>query len=377
MPSPRLPSRSSSPLRGAAFTLFELLVVVTIITLASVLIVPAVKTMSASANYTQAVNTVTAALGNARARAIRTGRATAVAFLFDTTANDGAGQYTLQVLEVLGQGGAGYLTDRTGFQNDGTYAQAFRPAVGEANIPLPAGMGVYGLSYALEPSGSKIDSETFGWYAGEVLPVSGTQPKTYPWIFPRNDARMFLTPDPSGNNDVFPTTATAMTAPQRKAARSANSFMVEFDASGAVVAASNEGGRSLVNAYIEFPGEPYNLDLNVPTPVELDNPANFDPEHAWQSPVRAAPNPEVILRAAYSLAVVDLNKLAKTTRIEKPWMVRSSLGGTVNAPMRTDFTPSIYANDETVRTISSWIDVNAEVITFNRFSGTISRRPPL
>ena len=53
-------------MRRSAFTLVELLVVVTIIAIGALLLVPAFGRISASINYTGAVNSVTATLGAAR-----------------------------------------------------------------------------------------------------------------------------------------------------------------------------------------------------------------------------------------------------------------------------------------------------------------------
>ncbi len=382
-----------------AFTLLELMVAVSIIVLASVLLVPGFVRLLESSNYANAVNTVSSALGQARALAIRTGRYTGVAFLYDIAAD----RFTLQVLEVSSEGGTGFLTDIPQYQTAGAYAQAFRPAEGQAPIELPGGVGVYGLSFALtrtkdaqgqplprtayQIDPGKAGTPTAHWYSGEILDEgvapTATGGEMYPWIFPRNDPAFFVNPQElvSTNYQVWPSVGgMAMDPAARAAVRHANSFAVFFDPGGSMVSSTSDGGRSLSNAFLEFPGAP--LDKSIPVADarlkgELDNGAVFDPEGPWsgQTIVRCDPNPEVVLKAASALAVVDLGRLSRETGIDRAYMVRPTYRNKVQAPHRTGFADSVYYSDASVRKVSQWIDRNAEVLTFDRFSGAVARRP--
>jgi len=85
-----------------AFTLFEMLITVTIIILATAVVLPAFGRIIESSNFAGAVNTVTATLGNARALAIQNSEYTAVAFLYDIDSEI----YTLLPLELQSEQGA-------------------------------------------------------------------------------------------------------------------------------------------------------------------------------------------------------------------------------------------------------------------------------
>lgn len=386
-PSRSLPHgapRSSRP-SAPAFTLIELLVAITIIVLASIVIIPSFARLLESTNYANAVNTVSSAMGQARALAIRNGRYAGVAFLFDTVSE----RYTLQVLEIQSEGGTGYLTTRSGINeiNVGTYCQPFRPAEGLAPIELPRGMGVYGLSYAItrrvgvDDTVRRIDSRTLHWYCGEILDEGQSNPaggriETVPWIFPRNDPR-FFTVDGSNPWDLPRSQWGTSTADEVTAIRHASSFYVCFDPTGAMVTSTSDSSRSLVNAYIEYPERPVetNSIANPRLPVDLPN--NFDPENTGAAPAIeiVEPNPEVVLRAVSALAVVELSRLARETGIERPWLVRpTSLPEIQFAPKRLDVSQPLYFSDDFVRRISLWIDRNAEILTFNRFTGNVNRK---
>ncbi|MBN8645314.1 MAG: type II secretion system protein [Planctomycetes bacterium] len=386
-----------------AFTLIELLVVVTILVAASVLLVPGFVRLLESTNYTNAVNTVSAALGQARAAAIRTGRHTGVAFFYDTTTD----RASMQVIELLSAGGSGYLTAAPGYQVAGNYCQPFRPAEGVAPIELPRGTGVYGLSYAvqrtrrldntiIQPSdpdgywvdngsipGASLSGPTFQWYSGELLDegqaptaTTGTGEQT-PWLFPRNDPAWFT--QTGVNPWLTPRSQWGSNATRyRTAVRHAMTFCVIFDPTGSMVSATGEGGRALVNAYIELPDEPKEEGLASPgTRLALDNVALFDPENNGPSgAVELGANPEVRVRAAETLAVVDLRRMERELGIRRPWLVRPTFNANRQPPRREDINVQTFYSNENVRKVSSWIDRNAELLSFNRFSGNVVRRTP-
>src|SRR6056297_947752 len=138
-----------------AFTLFELLVVITIIAIGAILLVPAFGRISASLAFTGSVNSVTATLGAARTLAIREGRHTAVAFLWDEEEE----QMSLQILIQSAGIGAALSSNPSGGASD-AYAFAYAPAPGQAPVVLPKGTLVYGLSLSAEPMRERIDPVT-------------------------------------------------------------------------------------------------------------------------------------------------------------------------------------------------------------------------
>lgn len=380
------PSRSL--VRGVggsrAFTLLELLVVISIIVIATTVLLPAFGRLIESSNYASAINSVTATLGNARALAISTGRPTGVAFLFDAKRE----VYSLQALEVSGLQG-GVLTNRPVSTPDHVYCHAFRPAAGSAPVELPKRMGVYGLAFT-HVQGSfrgtlqidlKIDSQpTWQWYAGELINASSPNPIT-PWIFPRSDPRLFTALADGQQVGVDPwaaltggTTSPALSDPDAIAAvRNCTTFFIEFSANGSVVTSTRDGGQDTLNAYLELSAEPVEVDSLSGEPY--DDPNRFDPENfGGLAPDKRMPNPEVMMRAASELAVVDLGRLAEGAGLRHPWLARPAGSRALQPPWLWDSALSGPEKDDKVREISRWIDLNAEVIGFNRYTGNVIRR---
>lgn len=360
-----------------AFTILELLVVVAIIVLGTVLLIPAFGSIIGSAKFTGAVNTVTATLGQARALAIRNGRETGVVFLFDVERE----LYTLQVVELLQTGGT--LSERSTFPSEHTYANVFRPALNTVPVELPVGTGVYGLSFDTSPDplsnpsqGGKIDAITNHWYAGEVYDDPDTGNPVIPWIYPRNDPRMYVempkgqsawAPGPSASGAYFMSNAKVRTA-----IRQANTFFIQFSRDGSIVDAASQGGITSTNAYLEFPDEPRNLD--DPTVKPFDKPNVFDPDARPTTSARQSDNPEVVLRPVSRIAVVDMNRMAEVVGIAKPWLVRSATSGQPREAVAAQGqTRQLYYNDKNTNIISKFIDNNAEVISFNRYTGNAIR----
>jgi len=367
-----LAAASRSGRRTSAFSLLEMLVVVSIIVLGGALLIPAFGKIISSTKYTSAINTVTATLGNARALAMRNGRETAVAFLYDVERDI----FTLQVLELQQTGAA--LTDRVSAPNEHTYANAYRPAVGTVPVELPKGTGVYGLSFQIAPQsgvGSQIDNIGAHWYSGDIL--NGSPPdnpqRTIPWIFPRNDVRMYVRLA-AGEDPWRLIGSTGQSRPEiRRSMRQSFSFFVQFSRDGSVVQTASQGGISSVNAYIEWPDLP--RDLRNPTEPPFDKPNVFDPQAASTGiPLDSrTPNPEVVLRAAAQLAVVDLRRMADATGIERPWLVRSP-DSAIPLQAVIDRDRSQYYSVDAVQRVNEFIDNNAEIISFNRFTGNVIRR---
>lgn len=382
-----------------AFTLVELLVVMGLILLLVGVFVPAVSRLIESSNYAAAINTTTATLGQARALAISTGQPTGVVFLYDVAAE----QYTLQVVVYERQAQSASLSD---LPSDGllnTAAVAFRPAPNTVPETLPRRTGVFALCFThvrgRDARGrvrwnDRIDSRpTWQWYAGEVIDGddNDTSEHKIPWIFPRNDPRMFTRREEGATVGLDPWAqlldpdlTPPIPDPQAIAAiRAAETFMIQFDPDGTVVTSTRIGGQDFVDAFLEFTDEPIDRLDDELEPYDAIN--RFDPENfAGKPKQRRVRNPEVRLRSANLLAVVDFSRLEGGVGFRRPWLFRASSS---KAPPETladqewlwserpnQTLPSASERDERLRAVSRWIDLNAEVIGFNRYSGNVIRR---
>lgn len=363
----------NAPYIRRAFTLIELLVVIIIIIIGATLLLPAATRILESNSYASAVNLVSTTLANARAQAIRTGVPTGVVFLFDTQTQT----CTMQVVEVRSrQGGA--LTQFVAQDPRHAYAQVFRPAIGSAPVELPAGIAVMGLSFSTAPgdgNGSLIDEDTAHWYAGEIY-TDADGNDIIPWVFPRNDPLHFVRNnfsreqiwelDGIADDDAF------------AAVRHAASFMIRFSETGAVVTTSVGGGIATPNAYLEFPEGPLDrtVDYDPDDPPEaVDALDRFDPEIGLGEDFD--PNPEVLLRSAHQLAVVELGRMSRELAIEEPWFIRPERDGGLPMPgpnnPNDDNWYARVSDDDTSR-ISLWVDFNAEIVGFNRYTGEVLRK---
>ncbi len=376
------------------FTLLELMVVIAIIVAAAAVLVPAFSRIIESSNYASAVNSVTVTLGNARALAIQSGRPTGVAFLFDTRTQ----KYTLMVLESSGEGGV--LSETPVGPPEHTYCTVFRPATGSVPVELPRGMGVYGLSFLTDPGTVLIDNRpTHPWYAAEVISIAGRpDDPVIPWIFPRNDPRYFTIQSRSGFWGVDPwdrltgrdgvmgyADFTIIDEDALKAVRAASTFFVQFNPDGTTGLRTRAGSQESLTAYLEYSDRPIDPSDTDPQPKPYDDPQRFDPENFAGRPrdvESRRPNPEFMMRSASQLAVVDLGRLADGVGLQRPWYFRPAqnsppfVAGATRVPMpqwMIDAFPS-FAIEDKVRDISRWIDLNAEIIDFNRFTGAVMKR---
>ncbi len=402
-------SSNSIPLKALrharrAFTLIEMLVVIAVIVVVLAIVAPSVARLMRSTNYASAVNAVTATLGRARAAAMESGRSTAVAFLFDIKTQ----KYTLQTLELAPSGATGAidvdeqgdLTTSLCVQN---FVAAYQPLQFSAAIELPPGMGVFGLSQMIpeldsdrsspplldrcptdnriDPIAESLNGQLFDiqqWYAGEIINDGDNvlpDNNIVPWIFPRNDPRLYI------NEGDDPWLIIAQDPTQngvldeaRAAVRHSMSFAVAFRPDGSVSSTfgAGLGPQPPLDAYIEFPDLPLD-DLRDP-PVVYDDALEFDPGTLHPTDqTETRPNPEVRLRTASQLAVVDLQSLRAGAGVNKPWLVRSE---TSRAPIPSNSSDPklIYMNDELAQNMSQWIDENAQIIGFNRYTGKTVKR---
>lgn len=348
-------------MKRRAFTLFELLVVISIIILLAAIIVPAFGRIIESANYSGSINRVTGALGQARALAIQNGRNTGVAFFFDLRTETAS----MQVLELHGQ------QSGTIGQNGATPAMVFRPATGTVPIELPKGIAIYGMSFGIAPENQYYDATNIRqWYSGEMIDPDGsldvglgatpliTNDEIVPWIFPRNDPYVFM--DPSVDTEEnFVNAGNAYNA-----LRHCVTFMVQFDPSGAIVTCTESGGACLIDAYLEYPEDPYNP--NSADDSAIDDPFLFDPERGLDVD-RAFPN-EVILRSASMIAVVQTARLAEGVGVRQPWTIWSEDA----VPFANN--QRVVRDNDRLEQIWNWIDVNAELLSFDRYTGGVIRR---
>jgi len=402
--------------RRAAFTLVELLVVMAIILVVVTVTLPAVGRIIKSNNFASAINAVTATLGNARALAMGNDRHTAVAFLYDVETE----QYSLMVLEEAPGGTEGKLTTCATRRPEGAAAAAYRPAAGTTPVELPEGTAVFGLSFAIPTSltdaerpsdpvyalDTCFDVATEQWYAQEVFESPGDSDlRVTPWLFPRNDPRIYIDPRlQNGDPRPIPSEripledlwlAIAGQAPDAissldeddliAAVRHAMTFAVVFNPEGSVTTVFDRGER-LLDAYIEHPTLPRDPDPQGDDPMVYDDDRLFDPELVNPlDDARTTPNPEVRLRAAVQLAVVDLSDLASGAGVETPWTLHPAESLSTGGPLSSDVWPpyrddggEVVANadrlNEKVEAVSDWIDGNAQILSFNRYTGRVVKQ---
>lgn len=427
--------------RGA-FTLFELLVVVGIILILMIITVPSFASLVKSNNFSGAVNQLAGTLEAARERAIANNRQTAVAVLFDLSTQ----RCRLLILDEAGRGAMALRPEADSGGQFATVfhpAQNSSPVELPKGVMifglskhhlLPDGDDPYSdLLNGSATYDDRVVSEgrfqdernvfTTGWYVGGIVPdPDDSTVLVNTWLAPRNDPRVYMDPR-LGERDIEPplrdpsevplvalwnllrtpepdapegllTTAEDAVAYMRHA----QSFMIRFSPEGNVIALSADTTQNdqAGYAFIDFPGNPIATGNGVPPEMvgrAFDAAGRFDPEATPRDQTlvvtvpfpyeRAEENPEVALRAASRLAVVDLQDLQRGTGISRPWLVRSALTDPdTQAPWPDVYAPgdveAIDSDDEAMNTLviemSRWIDENAVLIDFSRFSGRLLRR---
>lgn len=378
--------RPTNHSRPCAFTIIELLVVISIILIAVVAILPAFGRLIESQNYASSVNSVTATLGSARALAIKEARRVGVVFMWDAKEE----RYSLLVVESVGASSGSLSNQPTNRPGIAAYADVFSPVKYSAPIELPKGVGVFGLS-SLLPVGTSatrtitdIPVPCWEWYAGEVIngnDVTTTSDDQYLWIYPRNDPRLFTQDENSERKiGVNPwdrlrglTTIPPIDPDEAlEAVRNATTFFVLFSPDGSVITSRRTGATEYYDAFLEYPDRPTKaLEPNSPA---YDEPDTFDPENFAGVPQQdRTPNPEFMLRSVDQLAVVDLARLADGVGTPRAWLIRPQLSKAFQPPYLAQ---AGYFDDAKALAVSRWIDLNGEIINFNRYSGNVIRRRP-
>ncbi len=335
--------RSAFNRRRFAFTLVELLIVMGIFIALAVVTVPAFRRMTESSRLAGGMNAVRAALNTARALALERGVDVAAMFLFDPVTQTASVQFIELVADVPnGDGRSGGMIG----------ASVFVPISGLAPIDLPRGIGVYGYGYGAS-TGNANPSNQWNWYA-DLGVLTYDEDDEYPWVFPRTDPRTFVADTDAIDNESV---------------EHLDTFIVRFNPTGAVVTTSEHlkiswynnarGGDGFLE--LDSPGDPLNGDEYLVWNPAADYGPDNDQIHA-----------EVQFRSSPFISVIDLELLADETGIREPWHVvgdRSPFEGNGTASADAD-------NDGTLDQIeiNRWINVNADFLSFNRYTGVIS--PP-
>ncbi len=400
--------RRHASARRPAFTIVEMLVVISIIAVVLAVLLPAFSRIIQSNNYTAARNAVAAML----TRVSQAGVDGGVAFLYDPPLDNKVekGRFYLVPLELDS-------TDATLADPRDTYlapaylgpripAAAYRPSEAIPKVELPPAMAVFGLSFAHDDpqrlTGLANPPPGFArWYQGYGVygDVNGRRRLTENnWLFPQ-DSIKFYVPNYDPLNYAPPHPATIGPGDPDNPWRYAQSFFVRFDREGQMLGSA--GGAGLPrDAYIEFPDAPYNpnyepedpeyftryppINNSIPVPGSFRQPIEsrraFDPNKFYYEQ-GAAPvlNPEVRLRAVDQIAVVDLAAMIGETGIAAPWWVRPGSASVPNTyPSPTDKatwrddpnTPAINF----IRRTSAYIDQKADIIGFGRYTGQAVKR---
>ncbi len=332
-----------------AFTLIELMLAVGVIIALTVMTLPAFRAIQEGNREAGGVNAVSASLNSARSLAVRRGHDVAVMFLFDTKRQ----VCSMQLIEEV------HITPDAG---DGFGESViFIPIKGIAPIELPQGAAVYGYGYGATRISNAKTSNPWNWYTelGQYYEESNNKllEGRDPWLFPRTDVRLFSqTYEDAQSDNSIPFT---------------ESFIVRFDPNGVIVSGTEElaaGPSSNANqAYLEL--SHLHAD-NIPT--WEDDWLQWTPRMLNRGNDQYELIPEAQLRSVPFLAVVDLYKVAADTGIRAPWLALGEKHefASTNNPNNVD---SDGDDLEDHLEIDRWINENATVLTFNRYTGNIMK----
>jgi len=337
--------------RVTGFTLIELMLVIGVMIALTAATLPAFRSLKEGNRVSGGINAVSASLNSARSIAAKEGHDVAVMFQFDEVR---------LVCSML-------LIEEAGTTNDAGNglgeATIFVPVKGQKPISLPPGAAVFGYGYGATRIGDPANE--WNWYAdlgvfykdhGNTQQLRGRDP----WLFPRTDVRMFAKDGLIQNVN------------STKDPLFLESFIVRFNPQGTVVSSSEE----LAKGTSSGANDGY---------LELDA-LHTDNNSLWKRTVREwSPNvlnigngkyeviPELQLRSVPFLAVVDLYKMGAELGVRQPWLTVGK-----DHPLEGDHAlwDARGTNDSDRPDhlmIDQWIDENASILTFNRFTGNVMK----
>ncbi|MFG0330835.1 MAG: Tfp pilus assembly protein FimT/FimU [Phycisphaerales bacterium] len=323
------------------FTLVELLVVIGVILALVVATLPAFRALSKSNRQTGAMNGVSAALSTARALAAREGRDVAAMFKFDIHRQICSVQFIK--LEAV-------TDDADGSSGGMEAASIFVPIEGQSEIELPAGIAVYGYGYGASRNGASIARHTWYTDVGLLYDSPGRDEPTDPWLLPRNDPHFLSDEDEPDDNDL----------------EMIDTFMVRFSPDGHVVSSAEELRQGLV-VNVSGGADDAFLELDYPGSETFDPSEyrNWDPRIATVSGDEVDV-PEVHLRSVPLLSIVDLRVMGEELGIARPWMA----AGPNLVSDRTRVDANQNGDDDQIE-IDNWINENAALVSFNRYTGAM------
>ncbi len=338
--------------RVQGFTLIELMLAIGVIVALTAVTLPAFRSLKEGNRESGGVNAVSAALNMARSLAVRDGHDVAVLFMFDVQRQ----VCSMQLIEA-----AGLTYDADDKSGGWGKATMFVPVPGKAPIDMPRGAAVLGYGYGATRLTNAKPENPWNWYTelGQVYEKNKNQKALRgrdPWLFPRTDVRLFARDGKLAEADI-------------KDVEQLESFIIRFSPEGTVVSSAEElarGSSSEAN-------DGY-LELNH---LHTDNDANWqEKSHFWTPQILKVNNSkyevigEMQMRSVPFIAVVDLYKLGAEIGVRAPWLAvgkEHSLEGD-HAEWDAD------GNDLPDHLeIDQWVNDNARILTFNRYTGTIMK----
>lgn len=347
-------SAKKSPHRSVGFTLIELMLVIGVIVALTAMTLPAFRSLKEGNRESGGINAVSAALNAARTLAVRDGHDVAVMFMFDVQRQ----VCSMQLIKSIG-----ITNDADGSKNNEGWGKAtiFIPVPGKAPIEMPVGAAVFGYGYgATRVDGAKVENAA-NWYTELGLLYEDKENEERfngrdPWLFPRTDVRMFARDGKLSEADP-------------KDTQHLETFIIRFSPEGTVVSSAEElarGANSEAN-------DGY-LELNH---LHTDNDPNWqDKSHTWTPTILRVSSskfeviPELQVRSVPFLAVVDLYKLGAEIGVRAPWLAVGEEHELEGEHAVWDADGDDFADH---LEIDQWINDNARILTFNRYTGNIMK----
>lgn len=347
-------SAQKTPPRNSGFTLIELMLVIGVIVALTAMTLPAFRSLKEGNRESGGINAVSAALNAARTLAVRDGHDVAVMFMFDVQRQ----VCSMQLIESIG-----ITNDADGSKSNEGWGKAtiFVPVPGKAPIEMPVGAAVLGYGYgATRLSNAKVENAA-NWYTelGQLYEKNRTGREFRgrdPWLFPRTDVRLFARDGKVSEADA-------------KDTQHLETFIIRFSPEGTVVSSAEELARGATSEA----NDGY-LELNH---LHTDNDPNWqDKSRTWTPTILRVSSskfeviPELQVRSVPFLAVVDLYKLGAEIGVRAPWLA-------VGEEHELEGDHAVWDADGNGLAdhleIDQWVNDNATILTFNRYTGTIMK----